>query len=336
MNEKFESPSAENWFLSLHNVENIKPVCEDLKKADSSLTSLYLLKFQDDNNSELDRLALSSILDALKENKSLKRLYLENIAGEELNLFLEAIIENENINSLVISHCSLSEKNTQVLTELLKINSKIKLFGLTNNGPLDDVNFFNILAALIENKNITNLDFSWLELRHRGESLVELLNANSTIETLNLTSTMITDNDARLIATALEKNTPLKKLNLQLNSLLSGEGIKTIARTLSTNSSLTELNLSKMPIGEAEAEVILDALKTNYTLRKLKLNGLAVTLSQESYNKIETKLNENKEIFEESRFRNTKVAFSIYSGGKRKREQVLTEEEPESKKSMLN
>ncbi|KAM7433100.1 hypothetical protein ABFA07_016615 [Porites harrisoni] len=137
-----------------------------------------------------------------------------------------------------------------------------------------DVAAAAVLAAVLEaNTTLTTLDLHGNNIGPAGaESLATALEANTTLTNLNLFGNNIGPAGAESLATALKTNTTLTNLYLSVNDI-GPAGAESLATALKTNTTLKTLYLHGSNIGPAGAESLATALKTNTTLTNLDLHG---------------------------------------------------------------
>lgn len=106
-----------------------------------------------------------------------------------------------------------------------------------------------------------SLDVTLARIAKNDASLVHLRWSNS----------CLFDNGAIALSTALEHNSTLRTLVLDVNGI-TDNGVCALARVLATNQTLVEVDLSRNPFGDDGARALANALKRNKTLATLHLN----------------------------------------------------------------
>jgi hypothetical protein len=131
---------------------------------------------------------------------------------------------------------------------------------------------FGVLAqALKTNSTITTLILRDSSISNYGaKSLAKALKTNKTLITLDLQHNSIGSDGVKMLAEALKTNSTLTALYLEENSI-GDDGAKALAEALNTNSTLTTLDLEENSIGDDGSKALADARKINSTLTSLEL-----------------------------------------------------------------
>ncbi|XP_067835586.1 NACHT, LRR and PYD domains-containing protein 3-like [Heptranchias perlo] len=110
------------------------------------------------------------------------------------------------------------------------------------------------------------------------EDLVSVLSTNRSLTDLNLGNNKLEDSGVKLLSAAL-RNPNCKIQKLQLWDIgLTDSGTKDLASALSTNRSLTDLNLSDNKLGDSGVKLLSAALRNpNCKIQKLCLDGVGLT-----------------------------------------------------------
>ncbi|KXS19660.1 RNI-like protein [Gonapodya prolifera JEL478] len=106
--------------------------------------------------------------------------------------------------------------------------------------------------------------------------LVDTLQANTTVISLDITRNMIGDEGVKTLSKLLESSATLVDLKLW-DSNFGFEGAMALATALKTNSSLTHLWLHRNQIGDHGANALAEALHVNVTLTNLALHANGIT-----------------------------------------------------------
>ena len=137
---------------------------------------------------------------------------------------------------------------------------------------IDDASAAVLAAVLEANTTLTSLNLFNNNLGPAGaESLATALKTNKTLTDLYLAGNNLGPAGAESFARALKTNTTLRNLNLSSNNL-GPAGAELPARALKRNKTLTNLYLADNSIGPAGAESLAIALKINTTLTNLNLS----------------------------------------------------------------
>ena len=137
---------------------------------------------------------------------------------------------------------------------------------------IDDASAAVLAAVLEANTTLTSLNLFNNNLGPAGaESLATALKTNKTLTDLYLAGNNLGPAGAESFARALKTNTTLRNLNLSSNNL-GPAGAELPARALKRNKTLTNLYLADNSIRPAGAESLAIALKINTTLTNLNLS----------------------------------------------------------------
>ena len=176
------------------------------------------------------------------------------------------------MRSLYICDTSLDSKCVSILSEILKTNTTIKRLelryssltggikqvsdSLCNNETLEQLLLYNVTG-------ITDEDMTHLST---------MLATNTTLKELELSNCNITDNGVRYISEGLTKNQTLTKLDIGGNRQITSISTSTIADLIQTTTSLTELRLYNTSLNNDDIKTICTSLTKNTTIRKLYLS----------------------------------------------------------------
>lgn len=130
-----------------------------------------------------------------------------------------------------------------------------------------------IVEALKQNTTLKELYLSFNRINNPGlTALAEFLSLNRTLEILDLSKNAFADMGFIDFARHLAHNKGLINLNLSKNKDVSDEvGLRQLAHSLVTNSSLQEMDLSGLRIRRHCIEnYFKPALKHNITLKKIE------------------------------------------------------------------
>ena len=173
---------------------------------------------------------------------------------------------------LYILYTSLDSKCVSILSEILKTNKTIKRLvldsssltggikqvsdSLCNNETLEELVLINVTG-------ITDEDMTHLST---------ILATNTTLKVLYLSNCNITDNGVRYICQGLTKNQTLTMLSISCNPQITSVSTSTIADLIQTTTSLTTLYLNNTSLNNEDIKTICTTLSKNTTIRELWLS----------------------------------------------------------------
>ncbi len=210
------------------------------------------------------------IAEVIENTNLISSLTLSNnpIGNSGLSTLCEALSTNTSLKNLYLYNCSLSLDDHGAIPRLLSINTTLERLDLSSNS-ICNTELKNICEALSTNTSLKRLVLVNCSLTisdDNGAALYQLLNTSNSLETLNLSHNTVTN--CRHIAAGLAVNKTLRTLNLSSckltdqsieelstglinkieslriwgNDAITEDGMKTIARHLTTHcSELTEL-----------------------------------------------------------------------------------------------
>ena len=128
--------------------------------------------------------------------------------------------------------------------------------GLFDNKTLEELVLFNVTG-------ITDEDMTHLST---------MLATNTTLKELELPNCNITDNGVRYICEGLTKNRTLTKLDIGYNHQITSVSTSTIADLIQTTTSLITLDLYDTSLNNDDIKTICTSLTKNTTIRELYLS----------------------------------------------------------------
>ncbi|CAM4598264.1 unnamed protein product [Leuciscus chuanchicus] len=163
---------------------------------------------------------------------------------------IAALLQDKHcqLNTLILNRCSITEKQSLILTSALKSNPS----------------------------HLRELNLSWNKLGNSGvKNLSDLLmNPQFKLEKLHLSDCSITEKQSLILTSALKSNpSHLRELNLSWNKL-GDSGVKNLSDLLmNPQFKLEKLHLSDCSITEKQSLILTSALKSNPShLRELDLS----------------------------------------------------------------
>ena len=167
---------------------------------------------------------------------------------------------------------SLDSKCVSILSEILKTNKTIQTLWLRSSLLTGGIK--QVSDSLLNNKTLKELafydvtDITDEDMTH----LSTLLSSNATLKELSLPYCNITDNGVRYICEGVTKNQTLSTLNIGCNHQITSVSTSTIADLLQTTTSLTELSLNNTSLSNDDIKTICTSLTKNTTIRKVHLS----------------------------------------------------------------
>lgn len=266
------------------------------------------IKFLSDSllkNKTLKKLALIFIwrdagLEAL--NKQLPNLLGNNSPLTHLNLescylreksgvaLAQGLIENQSLKTLNLKGTMLEDKAVYEIACALQKNTSLKLQFIDLTTALTGVSESVIKRFLTALKSQTSLQYINLSdmvrdknkgLLNLAKEIVEILEANKSLQELNLSLTNLSSKGFNDISKALIKpNQTLNKLSVASNKL-DKTAVKSLMELLMKNESLQELDLSGNHWSNNDLQLIANALEKNKTLTQIDLGVYRGTFSDE-------------------------------------------------------
>ncbi|XP_064391174.1 NACHT, LRR and PYD domains-containing protein 12-like isoform X2 [Halichondria panicea] len=230
-----------------------------------SKITLYL------HNNYIREEGIRHIAEVIESTSLISKLILSNnsIGNSGLSTLCEALSTNTSLKNLILYDCSLSLNDHGAIPRLLSTNNTtLEHLSLSRN-VIGNTELKNLCEALWTNTSLKRLDLECCSLTisdDNGAVLYQLLNHNNSLEHLNLSSNTVTS--CRHIAAGLAVNKTLRTLNLGYckltdqsieelsaklinklktlyiwgNDTITKDGMKTLARHLTTHcSELTKL-----------------------------------------------------------------------------------------------
>ncbi|XP_072132514.1 NACHT, LRR and PYD domains-containing protein 3-like [Mobula birostris] len=206
----------------------------------------------------------------------LERVDLTDSGAEDL---ASAVSTNPSLTELNLSYNKLGDSGVKRVPAALR-NPECKLqklwlkdVGLTDSGAED------LASALSTNPSLTELYLGANNLRDSGVKLVSaaLRNPECKIQKLELDNVGLTDSGAEDLVSALSTNPSLTELNLSGNKL-GDSGVKLVSAALrNTECKIQKLELFSVGLTDSGAEDLVSALSTNPSLTELSLVSNSLT-----------------------------------------------------------
>ena len=247
-----------------------------------------------------------SIFTSLQHNSSLEELdlswnwYLTKDDSEAVGCAIERMLTvNKAIQTLKLQQCGICDKICKKIGVGLAENKCLRVLNISR-GSIHSGSAISIFTSLEANTSLEELDLSWNRFTEGdsekvGCTLERMLTVNTGIQILKLAHCRISDCIAKKIGVGLGGNKSLKLFDISWNSIHS-DGAVCIFRSLEHNTSVVELNLSQNEHLTNESEVVGCALERMLTVNRgiqtLKLHQCGI--SDIIVKKIGVKLVENK------------------------------------------
>ena len=227
---------------------------------------------------------INSLVEALKQNKTLKTLSIQYTHFDDDNE--GAIVLANSLNSTSLINLSLDTNNitdagTVALAKALETNTTLKSFSIENN-KISTTGADALAESLKANKNLEKFEFKYnTQPKDSGATLINALLHNTILKTFVFNNAVI---DVKAIANVFGKggNTTITNLDISSNpktNVYIGNDIeyipfdvKALAIALKNNTTLTNLNISNNAIDDAGAQALAGALN-NTKLTELYING---------------------------------------------------------------
>ena len=167
---------------------------------------------------------------------------------------------------------SLDSKCASILSEILKTNKTIKKLQLWSSALTGGIK--QVSDSLLNNKTLEQL---WLSdaTGITDEDMIHLSNmlvSNTTLKGLELRFCNVTDKGLRYICEGLAKNQTLTSLSISNNHQITSVSTSTIADLIQTTTSLTRLYLYNTSLNNDNITTICESLTKNSTIWKLHLS----------------------------------------------------------------
>ncbi|XP_059816755.1 NACHT, LRR and PYD domains-containing protein 12-like isoform X2 [Hypanus sabinus] len=193
--------------------------------------------------------------------------------------FASALSTNPSLTELDMSENKLGDSGVKLVSAALRNpECKIQRLWLIDVG-LSDSGVEDLASALSTNTSLMELDMSENELGDAGVKIVSaaLRNPECKIQKLRLTRVSLSDSGAEDLVSALSANPSLMELNLSGNEL-GDSGVKLVSAALrNPECKIQKLWLDKVGLTDSGTEELVSALSTNPSLTVLNLGLNSLT-----------------------------------------------------------
>lgn len=210
---------------------------------------------------------------ALEHNNTLRQLNLSSTGmdGDGCKRICDALKFNSALEDLDLSFVEIGDDGCVHIGEMLQQNESLKKLRLRSSS-ITWAGCEFLFNALNINTSLTDIDMSRNFIGNEGTDIVARhLAKKSCLRELNLENCGLTANGCIQLSQALSTNNCLlSKLDLS-NNFIGDTGARKLSEAIEENTSLRCLGLNMCEITNDGFERILDALECNKTLHALKL-----------------------------------------------------------------
>ncbi|KAJ1562744.1 NACHT, LRR and PYD domains-containing protein 8, partial [Nowakowskiella sp. JEL0078] len=207
----------------------------------------------------------------LRSRRHMRQIWISDLVldSDSIVEFGALVRQNSELFELFLVDCELSHIDAELLGNALRDHRSLSSLMLWGN-PIGR-GIESICNAFDNKSALQTLDLSSTSLLEDDIAILSSwLGSNKTVETLYLSHLEITDNGARYLGESLRTNSVLK--TLEMNSSI-GDEVVHIFNGLRENQALVSLNISENEIGTDTGSFIANCLLVNKVLRELKMNG---------------------------------------------------------------
>lgn len=284
--------SSVRKYLSL-DIEKIDEIIEILEE-NASIGQLSVTNYEEnywyreyghadyDNEMESQNLVsgetMGILINAIRNNEQLLNSQLTSLSLYDVHLEPEAQLIIADFmgtdNVLLELNLQMTLFNTKAAVDLansLKTNSTLQHLHLGTNN-IESEGFKAISNSLLINQTLQSLNLSENSkggLHGGGEAIKEMLENNSTLKLLDISSCDISHEDVIAILDVLAtKNSSLRSLDIDQSDqiVIDSQVVENLIRSTNT---LTYINFGK--ISEIDIDVLKNALSENFSLNRLRL-----------------------------------------------------------------
>ena len=220
-------------------------------------------------------IGLSEMMKGLHENTTLRKLILSDNCFDHIGATICTLLKhNTTLLELDVSNCCIYKPDVEEIIEGLKVNKTLRSLNISGNRLYDDgVMYFSECLQI-------NCTLKKLNLSNSGIYTGKLIGTGiiQSLQQLNISKNIITDEAMQTICNYLGKNNTLLKLGMS-SCRITSNGVAQMAAALKINSTLMKLDISCNQFGEVGVISIADSLQYNKTIQKLNLSATGMSSS---------------------------------------------------------
>ncbi|XP_072891391.1 ribonuclease inhibitor-like [Hemitrygon akajei] len=266
------------------NLEYCHIQCEGIQRLGPGLHKCQELRL---GENELGDSGVKLVFSALGNPEcKIQKLWLNNVGLTDSGTedFASALSTNRSLTELDLSDNKLRDSRMKLVSAALR-NPEFKIQKLVMSGVcLTDSGAEDLASALSTNPTLTELDLSYNKLGDSGVKLLGICNISNlsvSFTSLSLISRLkcvgLTDSGAADLASALSTKPSLTELNLSYNEL-GDSGVKLVSGALrNPECKMQKLWLESVGLTDSGAEDLVSALSTNKSLTELDLRSNSLT-----------------------------------------------------------
>ena len=209
------------------------------------------------------------ILQSLKDKFQLKILNLsKSLTGGVVKDLAEILKYNSGLEQLYLSDNNF-KSSAIIILQALKDSSHLEILELNNNNMTGKV--AKDLAIVIKNNlGLKRIGLSYNNLKKSASLILRALEDNFQLVSLNLNGNYMTSHVSKDLANVIKNNLGLKELGLSYNNLKTSASI--ILRALKDNFQLVSLNLNGNYMTSLVSKDLANVINNNLNLQQLCLS----------------------------------------------------------------
>jgi len=220
-----------------------------------------------------------TLANAITKSKVLKSIALNQFIGlnaQGVEAIMNAIKLNPHISDLDISWSYHLKKNsTQIVTSIIEQMPSITFVDMTGNRE----GMQHIGSMIGKSKTLLSINLSSSSIRDENAKII----ANAIKKSSSITSIGLDNNDfgvtgIQVLAEAIIESSTLKSISLATNPDMGVEGSIVIANLLMQSKTLTEIDLTHNRINDDVSILIADAIKQNVNLNSIKFGNNNISM----------------------------------------------------------